>query len=420
MVAMSNNDSIDQPAGEQPTHSPEHSRRPNMKMKQISPATFFVSLALMALVAFVAGTRSDQIYAAVGPMFGIKVATGSLDTSVLQQTYQNLKANFDGKLDTAKLEDGAARGMVAAAGDQYTVFMDKKEAEDFNKSLDGQVSGIGCEIGVRNDQPTVLRVISNSPAEQAGLQVGDVFVSVNGTSVAGKDSATVALAVRGDAGTSVKLAMKRGSTTNDYTITRAQVDDPSVRWSEQNGVGVMTISRFDAQTGNLATKAAQEFKSKGVKGVVVDLRDNGGGYLDAAQAVAGLWLDHKLVVTEKTNGQVVDSIMSGSNPILAGVKTVVLVNGGSASASEILSGALQDYGVATLVGEKTFGKGTVQKVMDLPDGRILKVTVARWYTPKGKNITAQGIEPDQKVSISAADSNAGRDPQLSAAMGLFS
>lgn len=182
----------------------------------------------------------------------------------------------------------------------------------------------------------------------------------------------------------------------------------------------MTISRFDAQTGNLATKAAQEFKSKGVKGVIVDLRDNGGGYLDAAQAVAGLWLDHKLVVTEKTNGQVVDSIMSGSTPILAGLKTVVLVNGGSASASEILSGALQDYGVATLVGEKTFGKGTVQKVISLPDGRILKVTVARWYTPKGKNITAQGIEPNQKVSISAADSNAGRDPQLDAAMGLFS
>lgn len=415
---MSNNDSIDQPAGEQPSHSPEHARRP--KMKQISPATFFVSLALMALVAFVAGTRSDQIYAAVGPMFGVKVATGSLDTSVLQQTYQNLKANFDGKLDTAKLEDGAARGMVAAAGDQYTVFMDKKEAEDFNKSLDGQVSGIGCEIGVRNDQPTVLRVISNSPAEQAGLQVGDVFVSVNGTSVVSKDSATVAQAVRGDAGTSVKLAMKRGDATNDYTITRAQVDDPSVRWSEQNGIGVMTISRFDAQTGNLATKAAQEFKSKGVKGVVVDLRDNGGGYLDAAQAVAGLWLDNKLVVTEKTNGQVVDSIMSGSNPILAGIKTVVLVNGGSASASEILSGALQDYGVATLVGEKTFGKGTVQKVMELSDGRVLKVTVARWYTPKGKNITAQGIEPNQKISISAADSNAGRDPQLDGAMGLFS
>jgi len=418
MVAMPNNDSIDQPAGEQPSHSTEHARRP--KMKQISPATFFVSLALMALVAFVAGTRSDQIYAAVGPMFGIKVAAGSLDTSVLQQTYQNLKANFDGKLDTAKLEDGAARGMVAAAGDQYTVFMDKKEAEDFNKSLDGQVSGIGCEIGIRNDQPTVLRVISNSPAEQSGLQVGDVFVSVNGTSVVGKDSATVAQAVRGEAGTSVKLAMKRSDTTLDYTITRAQVDDPSVRWSEQDGIGVMTISRFDAQTGNLATKAAQEFKSKGVKGVIVDLRDNGGGYLDAAQAVAGLWLNNKLVVTEKTNGQVVDSIMSGSNPILAGMKTVVLVNGGSASASEILSGALQDYDVATLVGEKTFGKGTVQKVMNLSDGRVLKVTVARWYTPKGKNITAQGIEPNQKVSISAADSNAGRDPQLDAAMGLFS
>lgn len=418
MIAMSNNESTDQATGEQSSHHTERSRR--SKMKHISPATFFSSLALVALVAFVAGTRSDQIYAAVGPMFGIKVATGTLDTSILQQTYQNLKANFDGKLDTTKLEDGAVRGMVAAAGDQYTVFMDKQEAADFNKSLDGQVSGIGCEIGIRNNQPTILRVISNSPAEQAGLQVGDIFVSINGTSVAGKDAATVADAVRGDAGTSIKLTMKRGSTTTDYTITRAQVDDPSVRWSETGSIGVMTITRFDAQTGALATKAAQEFKAKGVKGVIVDLRDNGGGYLDAAQSVAGLWLNNKLVTTEKTNGQVVDTVTSGNNPILAGLKTVILVNGGSASASEILSGALQDYGVATLVGEKTFGKGTVQKVMNLPGGRILKVTVARWYTPKGKNITAQGIEPNDVVSISAADSNVGRDPQLAAAMGMFS
>lgn len=415
---MSTNETTDQATHTQPPHHTESPRRsPN---KQITPVTFFVSLALIALVAFVAGTRSDQIYAAVAPTFGLKVATGTLDTDILKQTYQDLKVDFDGKLDTAKLEDGAARGMVAAAGDRYTVFMDKQEAADFNKELDGEVTGIGCEIGMRNDQPTVLRVISNSPAERAGLQTGDVFVSVNNTSVAGKDAATVAQAVRGDAGTTVKLVMKHGAESQDHAITRAKVDDPSVRWSESSGVGIMIISRFDGQTGSLATKAAQEFKAKGVKGVIVDLRDDGGGYLDAAQTVAGLWLNKKLVVSEKTNGKVVDQIMSGDTPILAGLKTVVLVNGGSASASEILSGALKDYNVATLVGEKTFGKGTVQKVINLPGGRLLKVTVARWYTPKGKNITAHGIMPNKVVPLSAADMNAGHDTQLEAAMGLFS
>lgn len=412
------NETTEQATHTQPPHHTESPRRsPN---KQIKPATFFVTLALVALVAFVAGTRSDQIYAAVAPTFGLKVASGTLDTDILKQTYQDLKVNFDGKLDTTKLEDGAARGLVASAGDRYTVFMDKQEAADFNKELDGEVTGIGCEIGVRNDQPTVLRVISNSPAERAGLQTGDLFTAVNGVSVVGKDAAAVAQAVRGDAGTTVKLAMKRGDTPHDFAITRAKVDDPSVRWSESNGIGIMIISRFDGQTGSLATKAAQEFKAKGVKGVIVDLRDDGGGYLDAAQTVAGLWLNQKLVVTEKTNGQVVDSVMSGNNSILAGLKTVVLVNGGSASASEILSGALQDYKVATLVGEKTFGKGTVQKVINLPGGRLLKVTVARWYTPNGKNITTLGIMPNKVVPLSAIDMNAGRDTQLEAAMGLFS
>ena len=414
---MSTNETINQVAHTQsPHHNEPHRHSSN---KQITPATFFVTLALVALVGFIVGTRSDQIYAAIAPTFGLKVASGALDTTILKQTYQDLEANFDGKLDATQLEDGAARGMVAAAGDQYTIFMDKQDATDFNKSLDGEVTGIGCEIGMRGDQPTILRVISNSPAERAGLQIGDVFTSVNGTSMVGKDSATVAQAVRGDSDTTVKLTMKRGNTTQDYSITRAQVDDPSVRWSESNGVGIMIISRFDGQTGSLATKAAEEFKAKGVKGVIVDLRDDGGGYLDAAQTVAGLWLNQKLVVTEKTNGKVVDSIMSGNNPVLAGLKTVVLVNGGSASASEILSGALQDYKVATLVGEKTFGKGSVQKVINLPGGRLLKVTVARWYTPNNKNINGQGIMPNQIVPLTAADMNAGQDTQLQAAMGLF-
>ena len=389
------------------------------KSQTVTKTTLLVSVALTALVAFIAGTRSDQLYAAVAPMFGIKASADTLDTAVLQQAFRELKANYDGSLDAGKLTDGAARGMVAAAGDRYTVFMDKEEAEQFNKDLRGEISGIGCEIGVRGDRATVLRVLADSPAQAAGVKVGDIFVSVNGEAVEGLDAATVASKVRGEKGTTVKLVMQRGEEQKEFTITRAQVTDASVRWSIDNGIGTITMSRFDDDTGRLATQAATEFKAQGVKGVVLDLRGNGGGYLSAAVDVAGIWLDNKVVVTEKANGKVTGTEKTGSNALLGGMKTVVLVNGASASASEIVAGALQDHKAATIVGEKTFGKGTVQKVVNLLDGRLLKVTIARWYTPNGKNITKEGISPDTKVELTSEDANAGRDPQLDMAEGLF-
>jgi len=182
-----------------------------------------------------------------------------------------------------------------------------------------------------------------------------------------------------------------------------------------NGVGTLTISRFDSETGTLARAAARDFKSQGVKAIILDLRGNGGGYLTAAQDVAGLWLDNQVVVSERTNGKVVDELKSGSDAILSGIHTVVLVNAGSASASEIVAGALQDHGVAKLVGEKTFGKGSVQKLIALPEGAQLKVTVARWYTPNGKNITKEGITPDITATLAQKDVDAGVDPQLDAA-----
>ena len=386
------------------------------KDDKVSKSTLLLSVALVAVVAFVAGTRSDQLYAAIAPVFGIKASADTLDTAVLQQAFRELKANYDGSLDAGKLTDGAARGMVAAAGDRYTVFMDKEEAEQFNKDLRGEISGIGCEIGVRGDRATVLRVLADSPAQAAGMKAGDIFVSVNGEAVEGLDATTVASKVRGEKGTTVKLVMQRGEEQKEFTITRAQVTDASVRWSIDNGIGTMTMSRFDDDTGRLATQAATEFKAQGVKGVVLDLRGNGGGYLSAAVDVAGIWLDNKVVVTEKANGKVTGTEKTGSNALLGGMKTVVLVNGASASASEIVAGALQDHKAATIVGEKTFGKGTVQKVVNLLDGRLLKVTIARWYTPNGKNITKEGISPDTKVELTSEDANAGRDPQLEAAI----
>lgn len=389
------------------------------KDDKVSKPTLLLSIALVAVVAFVAGTRSDQLYAAIAPVFGVKASADTLDTAVLQQAFRELKANYDGTLDASKLTDGAARGMVAAAGDKYTVFMDKDEAEQFNKDLRGEISGIGCEIGVRGDRATVLRVLADSPAEAAGVSPGDVFVSVNGESVEGMDATTVASKVRGEKDTTVKLTMQRGEEQKEFTITRAQVTDASVRWSVDGDIGTITMSRFDDDTGKLANQAAAEFKARSVKSVILDLRGNGGGYLNAAVDVAGIWLDNKVVVTEKSNGKVTGTEKTGSGAPLAGVKTVVLVNGASASASEIVAGALQDHKAAILVGEKTFGKGTVQKVVNLLDGRLLKVTIARWYTPNGKNITKEGISPDKKVELTSDDANAGRDPQLEAAKGLF-
>jgi carboxyl-terminal processing protease len=384
--------------------------------RSISRNVYFLTIAVVAVIGFVAGTRSNELFAVIAPFMGIKVETGTLNLAPVQKTYQDLKANFDGTLNMNALIDGASRGLVEAAGDRYTVFMDAKEAQAFDDDLSGKIGGgIGAEIGIRNDQPTIVRVLADNPAEKAGLKAGDIIIGINDQSTKDWPSDRTAEAIRGEVGTTVKVDVRRGNETQTFTITRATVTNPSVSSSVQDGVGILDISRFDSETSSLARTAAQNFKQQNVKSIILDLRDNGGGYVTAAQDVAGLWLQDKMVVSERTGNKVVDELKSGGDPILAGIPTVILVNGGSASASEIVAGALQDYKAATLIGEKTFGKGTVQKVIDLANGTKLKVTVARWYTPNGKNITKEGIQPNQKVEMSLADTNSGKDPQLDAA-----
>ena len=385
--------------------------------KTISTNIMFLIVAVTAAAGFFLGTRSDQIFALIAPVFGQRIYTGNVDLSSVDATYRALKANFDGTLDDKTLTEGASRGLVAAAGDTYTLFMNAKEAAAFNDDLTGTIGGgIGAEISLRNNNITITRVLKDNPAASAGLQAMDRVLKINDQTTDGMTVDQAVAQIRGEAGTTVKLNIQRGTDIKDYTVTRAVVSNPSVDSSITAGVGTLTVSRFDSQTGSLARAAAKDFKDKGVKAVILDLRNNGGGFVDAAQDLAGLWLDNQVVVTERTNGAVVDELRTAKSPILAGIPTVVLVNGSSASASEIVAGALQDHKAATLVGEKTFGKGSVQKLIGLPDGAQLKVTVARWYTPNGKNINKEGIMPDVAATLTQADVDAGKDPQVAAAL----
>ena len=376
-------------------------------------ARLFLGGLLIAIVSFAAGTRSDLIMAQVGSLFGLRTATGSLDLSTVQRVYRELKAHYDGTLDEQALMRGAARGMVAAMGDPHTVYMDPDEAKEFEKSLSGNIGGgIGAEIAKRHNVPTIIRPLKNSPAEKAGIKAGDAIVKVNDTVVTNMPVDQVVQRIRGDVGTTVKLVLSRGGERKDITVTREEVVAPAAEWKIDGEIGILTVSRFNDDTGKQARQAAEEFRSAGVKKVILDLRGNPGGTVAAAQALAGLWLDHQVVMTQRRGEQVISTEKSTGQPLLGDIKTVVLINGGSASASEIVAGALKDYGKATLVGEKTYGKGSVQRPIDLADGSVLKVTEARWYTPHGKNIDKSGIEPDVKVEMTAGAADNGRDPQL--------
>lgn len=399
-------------------HEGVPSRRPLSPEKAGIATGWQVVIGIAILVGgYVLGIYHAQIFAQVAPLFGFRVSADTIDLSDVQRTYQALKANYDGELDDSKLIEGASRGLVEAVGDEYTVYMNANEAVDFTNDLSGNIGGgVGMEVGLRNDRPVVLRLLKDNPAEKAGVQVGDVISAVNDTSTDGATVTEVVTQVRGEVGTTVKLSLIRDGRLVEISVTRAEIIAPSAYGEIKNGVGILSISRFDNDTSQLARQAARQFTDASVKGVILDLRGNGGGYVSAAQAVAGLWLSDQVVVIEKAKGVVIDTLKTGKNALLQDIPTIVLVNASSASASEIVAGALQDYDAATIIGEKTFGKGSVQQVITLPQGAELKVTMARWYTPLGRTISGEGITPDAVVARTADDVNANKDPQLDAAL----
>ena len=386
------------------------------KRQQLS---WFLTLVIVAIVSFVAGARSDALFANVASVFGVRTSNKTIDLSSVQKTYQELIANYDGKLDTQKLIYGANRGLVEAAGDPHTAYMDPDETKEFDKSLSGQIGGgIGAEIGLRNNKPTIIKPLENSPAQKAGIKAGEAIVKVNDETSSDWSVEKVVSKIRGEVGTSVKLTLLSGGQTREVSVVRQNIVSPAVESEIDGEIGILKVNRFGDDTVSLARKYASEFVEKGVKKVILDLRNNPGGTVGAAQGLLGIWLDNQIAMTERRGSEIVKTLRTTGTPILGNMKTVVLINGNSASASEITAGALREYGKATLVGQKSYGKGSVQIVLGLPGGSQMKVTEARWYTPKGKNIDKTGIEPDVKVDLSSDDVNNNVDPQMDKAKSL--
>jgi carboxyl-terminal processing protease len=320
-----------------------------------------------------------------------------------------------------KLYYGALQGMVGAVDDPYTNYLDPEQAQSFRESLEGEFEGIGAEIGIRDDQLQVISPLPDSPAKRAGLRSGDWIVTVDGEETVDMTLEEAVNNIRGEKGSTVTLGIAREDSqeVKDVDIVRDQIKIDSVEWEiTDNNIAEISVSTFNHDTVQLMNQAANEALSEDVDGIVLDLRNNPGGLLSTAIDVAALWTGRKTVVLEERKNDT-KTFTGTTDPRLADIPTVVLVNGGSASGSEIVAGALQDYDLAQVVGTQTFGKGSVQDYLELEDGSAVKITIAEWLTPDERNINESGISPDVEVTISPEDIENDNDPQKERAKELL-
>ena len=311
------------------------------------------------------------------------------------EAWDELHGNFINGLEDEKLFYGAVAGMVAAAGDPYTVFSPPAETKQFEETIQGSFSGVGIEIGVRQGVVTVIAPLEGSPAAQAGVLEGDIIIAIDGKPVTAEMTIDeVVRLIRGEEGKEVVLKVVHIGAQEpvDITIVRDTIEVESVRLENIDGLAHIRITNFNGDTAKQFVTAARRAKDEKVRGVLFDLRNNPGGFLDSAVEISSQFLDKgQVVVTEK--GKINKDYPAKGNPILKDLPVVLLVNNGSASASEIVAGALHDHLGSPIVGTQTFGKGSVQEFLKLSDGSSLRVTVAKWFTPSGRSINEQGIEP---------------------------
>lgn len=325
-------------------------------------------------------------------------------------------------LNATNMVYGAIEGMVGGVGDPYTAFMSPKENKAFQDALQGHLEGIGAELTQKENIVMVVAPLKGSPAAAAGLKPEDIIIEVDGQSTEGWDLSEVVTKVRGPKGTDVSLKVFRSGETAplEFTITRQEITVPSVEFSVKESakgpIGYISLNQFGEDSIKEVREALDSHLKANVKGIVLDLRYNGGGYLDGATELVSLFLKEGMVVSvERRDGEPEVQSVSG-NTMAPDIPLVVLVNEGSASAAEIAAGALKDHKRATIIGKKTFGKGTVQEVINLPGGSSLRVTIAKWLTPNGTDIGKEGIHPDIEVELTKEDVEAEKDPQLEKAL----
>lgn len=351
-----------------------------------------------------------------------------LDFSVFWEAWNQMDNRFVDveDLDPQKMVYGAIRGMVAAVGDPYSAYMDPDETKDFDTQMEGSFEGIGAELGMKDGMLTVVSPLEGMPAEAAGLRAGDVIAKIYEESTLDMTIDDAVKRIRGEKGTEVKLTIAREETkeTLEIVITRGTIDLKSVTYEKkENGVGYIRVSSFLVNTDDEFNKAVVTAINDNAKGLIIDLRNNPGGYLDVAVNMVSTFVPGgEVVVWEKGRGD--EQNPSKESPIralrigekLLDIPVVVLMNGGSASASEIMAGALRDIKGTKLIGEKSFGKGSVQQVQSLRDDSSMKITIAKWLTPNKDSIHEVGLEPDIDVELTIDDYEAKRDPQLDRAI----
>lgn len=340
----------------------------------------------------------------------------------VEEVYDVLRQKYDGDLSVGELLDGAKEGLAEATGDPYTVYLDQEAAKEFKESLEGSFSGIGAQIGIKEEKLIIISPLEGTPADQSGLRPGDHIAAVNGESTDDMSLDEAVSKIRGQKGTEVTLTIIRNNNAPmEVKIKRDDIEVPSVTFEvKQENIGYISLNRFGPGTTEELRSAINELKQNGAKKYILDLRNNGGGLLNTAVDVTDVFMGKKVVVEERRGNRTIDTLYANKGGLLNGDELVVLLNQGSASASEIVAGALQDHGLAQVVGETSFGKGSVQELVNLGENTFLKVTVARWYTPAGRNISENGISPDVKVEFTEEDYENDRDPQLKKAIELLS
>jgi carboxyl-terminal processing protease len=348
------------------------------------------------------------------------------DFSLFWKTWDFFKENYvyNKNLTDRDMLYGAIDGMVNSAGDPYSIFFKPTDANKFEQDLSGSFGGIGAEIDIRNGQLIVVSALKDTPAERAGLKSGDKILKINDifTSTLNTIDEAVKL-IRGPKGTAVNLTILRDDwrSSREFVITRDTINIPTLDWEiKDNQIAYIHLYNFNENANFIFYKAALPMLLSGTKGIILDLRDNPGGYLEVAVDLAGWFLKNgDIVVKEEFSSGKQEILKASGNSALVDLPVVILVNKGSASASEILAGALRDNRQIKLIGEITFGKGTVQELKKFNDGSEMKISVAQWLLPDGEAIDKKGLVPDIAVELTEEDIKANRDPQLEKALEII-